>query len=527
MSTVCVTLCDELYYPKALQTIEELKTIGNWKGDIVLIAVDFDPDPLVGVEIHRVNHIDTNTLFEEYAKFPHLEGDGRYLKKTVQWNKFYVFTEFFKRWNRVFFIDAGMRVLNRVKLFFELDCKDSLLAPDDGAYPEMGVRFRQQLDIHCNPKVYTKLIEEYSESILDKRYFLNCMFLFDTSLLDKITFDSLIETMNKYPICKCNEMTVMNLVCTFKHNVWKILPRKIGNLYTFGWNESPNNSTPGVWKDFFFMKYPFKTPDRICDDINTAFVTLSDVSYYKKALHTIDELRTAGGWAGDIVFIAVDFDPKPIPGVQIYKTTHINTHYLLEQFRKHPIRAMSDNRHFGKVYQWDKLQVFKNYFRQWCRIVFVDAGLRIFNSVQPLLDLSWKGKLLAPDDSDPYDNGSRFARQLDLDANPEVTQKLFMKYPVEICEMRYFNNPIFVFDTSMIGNDITFDDLEKTMNTFPIFLCNETGLMNLIFNYTLRVWSPFPQRVGTKYLFGWAESNYKENPTWRDFHFIKYSITYP
>jgi len=527
MSTVFVTLSDVTYASNTLQTIKELRCVGNWKKDIVWIAVDFDPEPIEGVEIYRVKHIDMTTLFDQYARFPHLEGDGRYLKKPVQWNKFYLFTEFFKRWNRVVFLDAGMRVLNRVNSFLELDCKNSLVAPDDGAYPEMGVRFRQQLDIHCNPEAYSKLVEEYSESILGMRYFLNCMFLFDTSLLDTITFDSLIETMNKYPICKCNEMTVMNLICTFKHNVWKPLPKKIGNLYTFGWNESRANDTPGVWKDFYFMKYPLKTPDTLYDDINTAFVTLSDSSYYPKALRTIHELQTAGGWAGDIVFIAVDFDPKPIPGVQIYKTNHINTNYLLEQFRKHPIQVMPDNRHFGKLYQWDKLQVFKNYFRQWCRIVFVDAGLRIFNNVQPLLDLPWKGKLLAPDDSDPYDNGSRFIRQLDMDANPDVTKKLFQEYPESICQERYFNNPIFVFDTSMIGNDITFDDLEKTMNAFPIFLCNETGLMNLIFNYKLGVWSPFPQRVGTKYLFGWAENNYREGPDWGDFHFIKYSLTHP
>jgi hypothetical protein len=261
--------------------------------------------------------------------------------------------------------------------------------------------------------------------------------------------------------------------------------------------------------------------------MSTVFVTLTDKSYHSKAIRTIRELQVHGKWDGDIVLIAVDFTPDPIRGVRIHPVSHMNTDNLLEQFRQHPIQAMPDNRHFGKLYQWDKLQVFTNYFRQWDRVVFIDAGLRVFDVVQPLLDLPWKHKFLAPDDSDPYDNGSRFGRQLDMEANPDVTKKLFQNYHRSICTERYFNNPIFVFDTSIIGKNVTFEQLERMMNEYPIFMCNETGLMNLMFNYELRMWSPFPQRVGKKYLFGWAENNYREGPDWGDFHFIKYSLTHP
>ena len=261
--------------------------------------------------------------------------------------------------------------------------------------------------------------------------------------------------------------------------------------------------------------------------MSTVFVTLTDESYYSKAKRTLRELQVHGKWSGDIVLIAVDFNPEQMRGVRIYKTTHIDTGNLLEQSRQHPIQSMPANRHFGKLYQWDKLQVFKTYFKQWDRVVFLDAGLRVFDVVQPLLDLPWEGRLLAPDDSDPYDNGSRFGRQLDLVANPDVTNNLFSKHPRDICQRRYFNNPIFVFDTKLIQGNHTFEHLEETMNAYPIFMCNETGLMNLIFNCKLNVWTPFPQRVGTKYLFAWAENNYQEGPDWGDFHFIKYSLTHP
>lgn len=260
--------------------------------------------------------------------------------------------------------------------------------------------------------------------------------------------------------------------------------------------------------------------------MSTAFVTLSDQSYFPKAVRTIQELKDAGRWRGDIVLIAIDFDPNPadLPNVIIYKPRHINTDGLLESFRKNPIRPLPDNRHFGKLYQWDKLQVFKHFFRQWERVVFLDAGMRVFDSVYPLLELDWKGKFLAPDDSEPYDNGSRFAVQLDLDANPEVSELLFKEFPKEILDMHYFINCIFVFDTTLLDK-ISYREMEDMMNRYPICMCNEMGIMNLVFNCKLGVWTPFPEKVGQKYLYAWSERNYREQPDWRSFHFVKYSVT--
>ena len=258
--------------------------------------------------------------------------------------------------------------------------------------------------------------------------------------------------------------------------------------------------------------------------MSTVFVTLCDAVYYPRALQTIRELRTRGSWTGDVCLIAVDFDPEPMDRVQIVRTTHLPTDALVDCLRRHPIRPMDDNRHFAKLHQWDKLQVFKSSFRAWERVVFLDAGIRIFDSVQPLLDLDWRGKFLAPDDSDPYDNGVRFRVQLDMAANPDAASKVLSDYPETILDEHYFLNCIFVFDTALLGR-VSFEEMEEAMNRYPICMCNEMGIMNLIFSFKLRVWEPFPQKVGDKYLFGWSERNYREGPTWEKFHFLKYSFT--
>jgi hypothetical protein len=264
-------------------------------------------------------------------------------------------------------------------------------------------------------------------------------------------------------------------------------------------------------------------------DPDTAFVTACDKSYFPKAKKTIEELRSNGRWKGQIVLITIGFNPEwefiKSNDIVEFSVEHIDTDGLVKQLKANPIKAMADNRHFGKLYQWDKFYVFSEFFKGWSRIVFLDAGIRVLGSVQPLLDLDWKGKFLAPDDSDPYDNGNRFRCQLDLDANPAVNDALFSAYPQEILDKKYFLNCMFLYDTALLER-VSFRDFVDAMNAYPICLCNEMVIMNLFFTFKLDVWEAFPLQTSSgKYLFSWAETNYKESPHWSQFHFMKYPKT--
>jgi len=256
--------------------------------------------------------------------------------------------------------------------------------------------------------------------------------------------------------------------------------------------------------------------------MSAVFVTLSDRAYFPKARRTLEELQTNGKWTGDTVLLAVDFTPESIPGVLVREISHLNLDPLFAAWKEYPLTPMDDNRHYGKVYQWDKLQVFDVWFRQWERVIFLDAGLRVFDSVQPLLDLPWRGQILAPDDSDPYDNGNRFRTQVELSANPPAADAFIATYSEGCLSLRYFLNCLFVIDTALFDRLPNLTDL---VFKYPIFRCNEMGLMNLVFTIQLGVWTPLPQRVGDKYLFAWSEANYTERPDWRQFHMIKYSTT--
>jgi hypothetical protein len=264
--------------------------------------------------------------------------------------------------------------------------------------------------------------------------------------------------------------------------------------------------------------------------MTTVFVSLTDQGYYPKALRTLEELRRreAGNWQGDIVLICVDFDPNEEQmkklNIITRRVQHIDHLPLWNTWKNFPIPPMADNRHYAKVTQWDKLEVFSDYFKSWDRVVFLDAGIRVLDSVEHLLALPWEGRFLAPDDSDPYDNGNRFKCQVKLEANPKAKEDFEKEFGTDILNKRYFLNCIFLFDTRLLNARDAYTTMKSWMYKYPIMACNEMGVLNLYFR---DLWVPFPQKIfdNSKYLFGWSELNYRERPNWQKFCFLKYAST--
>ena len=263
---------------------------------------------------------------------------------------------------------------------------------------------------------------------------------------------------------------------------------------------------------------------------STVFVLVTDAGYFPRARRTIGDLRGAGGWDGEVVVLAVGFRP-PADDLDAARVTcrgvdHLDTDGLVASLRAHPIRPMADGRHFGKLAQWDKLQVFEPWIRQWERAIYLDAGLRVLDRVDALLALDWRGRLIAPDDALPGDNGRRFRCQLDLDANPPVRDRLLADFGEGILDSRYFLNCLWIFDTRLVERCAR-ADLEDSMNRYPISLTNEMAIMNLHFAFRHRVWQPLPERdANGKRLFGWSELDHP-GTTWRDFRLLKYPVTGP
>lgn len=267
------------------------------------------------------------------------------------------------------------------------------------------------------------------------------------------------------------------------------------------------------------------------NDPETAFVLVTDQSYYAKAKITIEDLRLCGKWTGAIVLVCAEFEPVD-DFIQIYNVTchhvkHIDVTCLTKIWKTNPIKSMEDNRHVSKLSQYNKLYVFNSWFRtRWNRIIYVDAGLRIIDTVSHLLSLPWQNRFLAPDDTQPGDNGHRLSSQFDMVANPDITKQLYSDFSESFFSEKYFMNCVWIYDT-ILQDSVSFETLIGAIETYPICLTNEMALMNLYFK---KYWTPFPEKTADagKYLYGWCELNYPTHErSWKNFCMLKYPVTLP
>jgi hypothetical protein len=261
--TAVVIVTDKLYFNKAEQTIIDVRTKGKWHKTIVLITIDFvlDKNFKDYYELTEVHFpIINKTELLNKIKDPFPDGDYREFTKVNQWEKIHVFDNYFKRWSRIIYFDAGHRVLDSIEYLLELDYKNSILAPNDaGNYNNPNKIFKTQISFR-DSELVNNLLNDFGKDILESQYFLNCIWVYDTAILDICNKTHLIEAMNKYPLCKHNEMTVMNLLFHFKYKLWKEFPIKASNKkILFEWSEL-NSPIQTTWREYCFIKYPVTIP---------------------------------------------------------------------------------------------------------------------------------------------------------------------------------------------------------------------------------------------------------------------------
>lgn len=256
-NTVFVLVTDLNYFNKTKRTIIDLRSKGEWTGDIVIISIGFNlnknfKDFYNIIEV-QFDSIDKSILLKSIGNYGFSNSDKREINKLNQWEKLHVFDDYFLKWSRVVFLDAGLRVLDDVKYLLELDYKNKILAPKDGKYYENQI-FGCQLS-YDNAETVEMVKNDFGEQILNETYFLNCIWIYDTNILNLCSKNQMIEAMNKYTLCKTNEMGIMNLLLRFKYNLWEPFPFKINDKkILFDWCELNNPNTD--WRDYCYIKYP-------------------------------------------------------------------------------------------------------------------------------------------------------------------------------------------------------------------------------------------------------------------------------
>lgn len=260
IKTAFVLITDEGYFQKAKKSIIDLRTKGLYQGDIVLITINFNlnqnfKDFYSIIEV-SFPEIDKSKMMNQIKeRFP--GGDGREFNKLNQWEKLHVFDEYFLKWDRIVFIDSGLRILDTVQHLLDLDYKNCIIAPNDaGIHNHPDKVFKYQIS-HHNPELVEKLTVDFGKDILESQYLLNCIWIYDTSILKICDKYQLINAMNEYPLCKTNEMVIMNLLFHFKYKLWKQMPDYTSSgKYLFEWCELNHRPRNINWREICYIKYP-------------------------------------------------------------------------------------------------------------------------------------------------------------------------------------------------------------------------------------------------------------------------------
>lgn len=197
-----VTLANEGYLEQAKQLFAGVFYNAGWKGDYLLLAHNVAPEKLKWFKNNGIKIYKTKTI-NKYT------GPGNYPEVVL--SKLYLFKEYFKKWNKIIYLDADIIV--RASLDKLLETK--YFSSPEGEEPYLKKQFTAD----------KKIIEELrlnQDYNLNSRAFLSGIFCFDTKLITTNTFNSLVIMQKHYSsACNYGEEPILNI---FFYKKWEKLP---------------------------------------------------------------------------------------------------------------------------------------------------------------------------------------------------------------------------------------------------------------------------------------------------------------
>ncbi len=192
-----VTLADANFIDQAKQLFSSVYFNAGWTGDYMLLYSGISQSEL---EWFREKGI----LVYEFEPL-HTAGPKRW-PSTVS-GKYYVFTPYFKKWDRVVFLDADIIVrgsiekLSRVKKFTAIG-ETGLLTIEE-----------QIVKRDLNPSVNGVLEKLEKEYNLSQRAFNSGVFAFPSSIIQEDSFERILDIASQYnPVTEYTDQVILNLM---------------------------------------------------------------------------------------------------------------------------------------------------------------------------------------------------------------------------------------------------------------------------------------------------------------------------
>jgi len=225
--------------------------------------------------------------------------------------------------------------------------------------------------------------------------------------------------------------------------------------------------------------------DRIC------CVFTCNLLFFDKFKNTCDQLINNGKYTGDItLIIGDDMELENTKNNNFIKLNNINVIKFNNIKFSENVNSIlesvnDDGRCRNKKFQWHKIHLFDEYFKNWDYILYLDSGLNINHDISPIIESRKKDKLLAQSDAYP----SMIWKLRDqFDQTKELFNKLDSEYDLNI---DYFQSTIMLYDTNIITDKLIEKLLDLT-NTYPITRTNEQGIIALYFTNIEKKWEKLP-----------------------------------
>lgn len=200
-----VTLADKNYIQQAKQLFSSVYWNAGWSGDYMLLTHDIPEEELKWFHDKGILTKRCKLLYDGPM------GNGNY--STAVLNKFYLFTEEFKKWEHVVFLDSDIIVRAPI---------DELIKTKAFSSPKTCKKyFIIYFSCSNDSKELTELKEEYGLKRLFKPAFNSGVISFNTRIIKDDTFDKLMTIFRKYAgICNGDD-AILNL---FFYDQWITLP---------------------------------------------------------------------------------------------------------------------------------------------------------------------------------------------------------------------------------------------------------------------------------------------------------------
>jgi len=196
-----VTLSDNNYINQAKQLFSSVYWNAGWDGDYMLLAHEVPDEELKwfrdkGILVRKCNPLYHGPM-----------GDGNYSISVV--DKFYLFTEEFKKWGHVVFLDSDIIVRSAI---------DKLAETKTFSSPQIYKRnFKAHFfKIDCEER---DLVEK--EYNLKRSAFNSGVFSFNTDIIKEDTFTKIMNVFNKYANISNGDDSILNL---FFYDQWSKSP---------------------------------------------------------------------------------------------------------------------------------------------------------------------------------------------------------------------------------------------------------------------------------------------------------------